>query len=83
MPRVTRVPTVTSSLGRGTGQRPEQQRVGQAEHGDVGAGAEGNRDDGDGREARILGEDARAMAHILPEAGGPRQARQSDRLSIV
>ena len=70
-----------SSAGRGRGkadrqdfgrmrhrQRPQQQRIGEAEHRAVGADANRQRQDGDEGEPRISGEHAPAVLEILPDA---------------
>ena len=54
------------------GNRLEQRRVHEAEDRGVGADAERQREHGDGREARALGQHAQAVAQILKHGpGGP------------
>jgi hypothetical protein len=66
IPRLSRVPIVSHSPGRSTGE---------AEHRDVGAGAERDRDHRDGGEAGIARELAGAMPCVVPEARQPAAAR--------
>ena len=54
------------------GQRSHQQRVHGAEDRRVGTDAEGERQHGDRREARILAQDPQAVTQILPERFNPR-----------
>jgi hypothetical protein len=54
-------------------ERPEQERVGKAEHRAVGADADCKRDDRHRREARIFGEHAAAVAQVAREIVEPGQ----------
>jgi hypothetical protein len=55
------------AFGAWIGQRPQQDRVDDAEDGGVGADAEGQRRDGDGREGAMLAEQTETMPDVLPE----------------
>ncbi len=55
-------------IGARDGQRSQDEAVGQAEHGRVGADADRDRHDRDQREARVLHEHPRAMAEVLEYA---------------
>ena len=52
-------------FGMGIGKPDEENSVDEAEDGGVGADAESQREDSDGREAGILAEQARAVANVL------------------
>ena len=70
-------PTVTHLAGPRHGQRPQQQRVGPAERGGVGADAQRERDDRHEREARVGGEHAAAVADVLRQALEPPESPDS------
>ena len=57
-------------VGVGHRQRTQQHRVDDAEDGDVGADADGQRHDRDGREARAGGESAQEDAHLRHKGNG-------------
>lgn len=49
------------------GKGAEEQGIDEAEHGAVGANAQGQNDYGHGREARVLGQQPQAVLDVLPE----------------
>jgi hypothetical protein len=48
-------------------ERPQKHGIGQAEHGRVGANPDGERKNGDEREAGVGGQHPDAVANIVPE----------------
>jgi hypothetical protein len=58
------VPDHGELIGVGIGERREEGSPDDAEDGDVGANAEGEREDGDGGEAFVAGQHAQAKADI-------------------
>ena len=60
-------PEGEEAAGMGVGKRLEEDAVDDSEDGGIGADAEGEREDGDGGEGRILAQAADGVAHVLHE----------------
>ena len=87
-PLVSRLAIQTSSVGLGERQRPQEQRVDDAEDGGAGADAEPGDQDGEDGEAGVAAQRAEGVAEVLEQVGeghglSLRRGRQRFRLEGI